>query len=108
MAQSGSVVLGEKQRERKSRPENTNVVYKFICHHEECLLRPNVNYICVTTSLSRRLTMHLANGAIKRHMEKIHKSSLNRRQLTENTEIIKRNNDVNRLQIAEAGHHEHI
>ena len=30
------------------------------------------------------------------------KSSLNRLQLTENTEIIKRNNDVNRLKIAEA------
>ena len=34
-------------------------------------------------------------------MEKIHKSSLNRQQLTENTEITKRNN-VTRLQIAEA------
>ena len=39
----------------------------------ECLSRPNVNYIGVTpTSLSRRLTMHLANGAIKQHTEKIH------------------------------------
>ena len=34
--------------------------------------------------------------------EKIHKSSLNGLQLTENTEIIKQNNDVNRLQIGEA------
>ena len=83
--------------------KNTNVVYKFICPHEECFPRHNVNYIGVTTtSLSRILTMYLANGAIKQHMEKIHESSLNRRQLTENTEIIKRNNDVNRLQIAEA------
>ena len=98
---SSSLLL--KNNERKTSDlKNTNVVYEFICPQEECLPRPNVNYIGVTTiSLSRRLTMHLANRAIKQHMEKIHKSSLNRLQLTKNTHIIKRNN-VTRLQIAEA------
>ena len=93
-----------KNNERKNPDlKNTNVVYKFICPHEECFPRPNVNYIGVTTtSLSRRLTTQLAYGAIKQHMEKTHKSSLNRLQLTENTKLIKRNNHFNRLQIAEA------
>ena len=83
--------------------KTTNVIYKFICPNEECSLRPNVNYIGNTiTTLNRRLTMHLNNGAIKYHMATTHNSVLNRELLVDNTKIIKRNSDVNQLQISEA------
>ena len=81
----------------------TNVIYKFTCPHEDCLLRSNVTYVGNTaTTFSRRLTMHLANGAIKHHMASEHNTILTRDQLTENTAIVKRVPDINRLQIAEA------
>ena len=38
----------------------TNVIYNFNCSFEDCRLQPNVNYIgYTTTTLSRRLTMHI-------------------------------------------------
>ena len=43
-----------KNDERKNPDlKNTNVVYKFICSHVQCLPRPNVNYIGVTTPLEK-------------------------------------------------------
>ena len=83
--------------------KTTNVICKFTCPNEESSLRPNVNYIGNTiTTLSIRLTTHFNNGAIKYHMATTHNSVLNRELLVDNTKIIKRNADVNRLQISEA------
>jgi hypothetical protein len=48
--------------------QKTNVVYEISCPHEDCALLRNVNYIGMTsTTLSRRITMHLASGAPKEH-----------------------------------------
>ena len=30
---------------KNSNLKTTNIIYKFTCPNEECLLRPNVNYI---------------------------------------------------------------
>ena len=46
--------------------------------------------------------MHLNNGAIKYHMATTQYSVLNRELLVDNTKIIKRIADVNRLQISKA------
>ena len=82
--------------------KRTNVVYKFSCPNEDCRLR-SVSYIGVTsTSLSRRLTMHLADGAPKEHMENKHKTHLTRVMLTNNTEIIGSTHDSKKLNILEA------
>ena len=82
--------------------KRTNVVYQFACPHEDCRLRP-VNYIGVTTtSLSRRLTMHLREGAPSDHMYKCHNCKLTRKQLVDNTSIIKSHICTNRLLIHEA------
>ena len=98
-----SMLLIKNNLNKNSDLKATNVIYKFTCPNEEYSLRPNVNYIGNTiTTLSRRLTMHLNNGAIKYHMATTHNSVLNRELLVDNTKIIKRNADVNRLQISEA------
>ena len=82
--------------------KRTNVVYQFACPHEDCRLRP-VNYIGVTTtSLSRRLTMHLREGAPHDHMSHHHNITLTRKQLVENTSVIKSQRCTTRLPIYEA------
>ena len=82
--------------------KRTNVVYQFSCPHEDCRLR-NVNYIGVTTtSLSRRLTMHLRDGAPHDHMAHHHNTTLTRQQLVDNTFIVKSQPCAARLLIHEA------
>ena len=82
--------------------KRTNVVYQFSCTHEDCRLR-SVNYIGVTTtSLSRRLTMHLREGAPHDHMTQHHNTRITRKQLVDNTRVIKSHFCTTRLLIHEA------
>lgn len=82
--------------------KQTNVVYQFQCKHEDCEPR-NISYIgLTTTTLSRRLTMHLQSGAIKNHYTNKHRQQLTRTNLVENTKIIKKAQDYQHLQILEA------
>ena len=82
--------------------KRTNVVYKFACPHEGC--RPHAaNYIGVTTTtLSRRLTMHLQHGTLKEHMTDEHNTTLTRDMLVQNTTIIASTDDTHKLGILEA------
>ena len=80
----------------------TNVVYKFTCPLEGC--RPQADhYIGVTTTtLSRRLTMHLQQGAIKQHMHDKHNTELTRKTLVQNTSIIASTDNTRKLAVLEA------
>ena len=73
----------------KKRPlDKCNVVYKYTCAIANCKSQ-NISYFGhTTTSLSRRLTMHLQNGNIKKHTIEVHGTPLTREMLVENTEII--------------------
>ncbi|MPC79906.1 hypothetical protein E2C01_074462 [Portunus trituberculatus] len=55
-----------------------------------------------TTQLSRRLTLHLASGAPKKHMQETHGMTINKETLEENTEILANCNDSRCLAILEA------
>ena len=55
-----------------------------------------------TTTLSRRLTMHLASGLPKQHTTNAHKTILNRENIVNNTNILPIENDPYRLSILEA------
>ena len=84
--------------------KRANVVYQFYCPHEDCRLH-SVSYIgSTTTSLSRRLTMHLREGSPKEHLRQNHNANLTRQQLVENTIIIASSNSQYRLRILEALH----
>ena len=88
--------------EKKNMLNSTNVVYQFICPNEDCMLR-KMNYIgSTTTTLSRRLTMHLTNLAIREHQIGTHHSNLTREHIMNNTSILRKQNDINRLLINEA------
>ena len=55
-----------------------------------------------TTTLSRRLTMHLQSGAIKAHFQQKHGSAPTRQDLVDNTRVLHRDSDAGRLSILEA------
>ena len=68
--------------------DKKGLVYQYQCQLGDC--KPQLSsYIgCTTTSLSRRLTMHLQSGTIKNHTSLFHQTPLTRQMLVENTEII--------------------
>ena len=83
--------------------KQTNVIYKYKCQIGDCALRPNCSYIgLTTTSLSRRLTMHVQNGGPKTHTETHHGRRLTRQDMTQNTTIIDKCADARRLHVLEA------
>ena len=91
------------QNNRFGKPDKlkcTNVVYQYTC--EGCKLHPT-HYIGVTTTtLSRRLTMHLREGAPAKHAADVHNDRLTRRQLVDNTLILRTAHDTRRLHVYEA------
>ena len=81
----------------------TNVVYEFQCPIGDCARRNNSSYIShTTTTFSRRMTMHLQNGAPERHVRFDHGTTLTRSMIVENTRIIARCPNRRRLATLEA------
>ena len=83
----------------------TNVVYEFKCPIGDCARQRNSAYIGhTTTTLSRRMTMHLQDGAPLKHLSQHHNMRLTRKIIEENTSIITKCSDVRRLRVLEAVH----
>ena len=84
--------------------QRTNVVYRWICPNGDCKLQnKEVDYIGhTTTTLSRRLTMHLHGHPPAEHTRQAHKKTITRTELVENTSIIASERNVRRLKILEA------
>ena len=82
--------------------KKTNVVYKYTCPHEDCRLHPQEYISLTTTTLSRRLTMHLREGAPQHHTSQTHHKKITREDLTSNTTIMKSTNCRRRLPVIEA------
>ena len=83
----------------------TNVIYDFNCQKDECLHlnQPKTTYTGATTcTLSRRISLHLQNGAILSHSEGIHRTKPTRKDFEEWTKIRYIERDTNRLFILEA------
>ena len=76
-----------------------NVVYLFQCPEVGC---PHTYIGMTTTRLSKRLSCHLQEGAIKNHYYREHGDNLDRPTLTGATSIIDSANDSKRLRILEA------
>jgi len=94
------LLLRNRPSATKTPLQEDHVIYQHTCNSEEC--GPH-SYIGMTrTRLSRRLTCHLGNGAIKNHYATLHNSRLTRQDLNENTKIIDREQDPRRLLFLEA------
>ena len=83
-----------------STPLKTNVIYKFRCPHPH---REAEEYIgLTTTTLNRRIGMHIYSGSIKRHLEDVHQVKANKAQILDNTSILTVADSRQRLYIKEA------
>ena len=82
--------------------QKKTLIYKFSCTHGNCEHQNNTYIGLTTTSLSRRLTMHLSSGAPKQHTFDTHKIKLDRATIVQNTSIIRSESDPYRLSILEA------
>lgn len=84
----------------------TNLIYDFNCNIDECARQQNRSerqYSGLTTcTLSRRLTYHLQNGAIKKHCEDMHGRKPTRNEIVEMTKTRYYENDTHRLETLEA------
>ena len=92
-----SQLIKTNNNEKKNMLNSTKVVYQFICPNEDCMLRKMNNIGSTTTTLSRRLTMHLTSGAIREHQIWTHHSNLTREHGVNNTSILLKQNDIMQL-----------
>ena len=103
---SKSLVMKNNLYKKKSRPiDQKNVIYKFKSPKDECIRQQSVNnvYIGYTTcTLSRGLSMHLQNWAIKVHRQNNHNEWIERETIVQCTKIEHRENNTIRLEICEA------
>ena len=79
--------------------QRTSVLYKYECKIGDFEPQTYIGYI--RTTLSCRITMHLQGSAPFNHAREVHNCTLNREQMVNNTEIIRQENDFNRLEILE-------
>ena len=87
--------------------QKTNVIYQFKCPLGYCISENNNIYVGLTsTTLSRRLAMHLSDtSSIAQHLKKhSYPTTQLRKILTENTTILEQQNNKQKLQILEAQH----
>ena len=98
-----SMIMSNDLSRDRSTLKATNVVYEFKCPFGECARQSNSSYIGhTTTTLSRRITMHLQEGAPKHHVLTKHKQTLNRRVMVENTSILCKDTNRRKLKVLEA------
>ena len=87
--------------------KKNNVIYQFKCPLGDCISDNNNIYVGLTsTTLSRRLTMHLSDtSSIAQHLKKHSCPTTQLRKiLTDSTTILEHQNNKQKLQILEALH----
>ena len=100
---TANMVMSNNPTRDRSLLKQANVVYFYKCNTGDCALLPKSGYVGMTsTSLSRRITMHLQNGGPKAHTEKFHSSPLTRKDMTDNIRILTATSDKRRLPVLEA------
>lgn len=98
-----SLVMKNNLSEKYSKLKASNIVYKFNCPFGDCAHRPECSYVgYTTTSLSRRMTMHLQEGAPDKHLRRDHGKTLTRDILVNNTDILTHCQDKKKLQVLES------
>ena len=83
----------------------THLIYDYQCKEGECEHLPNklTRYTGLTTcTLSRRLSFHLQNGAIKEHFINKHNRNITREEIVNYTKARYYERDLHRLEILES------
>ena len=100
-----SIVMRNNMAPKKRDLNQFNIIYQFDCPEDECIHHPAVNNVYTghtQCTLSRRLSFHLQNGAIRTHYLIKHHKNINRKTIEQYTNIRNKENDFNRLEILEA------
>ena len=82
--------------------QDVSLVYKFTCKYGDCSHRPSLYIGSTITTLSKRITAHLQDGAIKRHYLAKHNTSVSRKYIEENITALHKEKYVTRLRMAES------
>ena len=92
-----SLVMRNNTTKERPMEQQTNVVYKFRCSVDACKHRNSTYIGLTTTTLRRRMLAHRNNGGINKHFTEKHDRKPLLTELLENTTIIHRENQPNRL-----------
>lgn len=83
--------------------QDVNLVYQYTCNYGDCSHRPSAYIGSTITTLSRRITAHLQDGAILRHHASNHpNTNFTRKILEDNTVILHKETSKSRLRMTEA------
>ncbi|MPC62568.1 hypothetical protein E2C01_056654 [Portunus trituberculatus] len=97
---TSNLLIKNRPQQKKTSLQEDHVIYEHTCTVEGC--GPQ-SYIGMTrTTLSRHLTCHLQDGAIKNHYTTKHQSNVMRQNLEEGTKILDREGGQRRLLYLEA------
>ena len=80
--------------------ETSNVVYRFQCPEVGCSANTYIGY--TTNKLVVRMTQHYSSGAIREHAQDTHDRRFNKKEILDNTTIIKKNQNLEELKILES------
>ena len=99
-----SLILRNNMSHDPSILKKSNLVYHYTCKNGDCALHPHSGYIGhTTTTLSRRITMHLQQGGILTHQRSYHPNDrLTRSDIINNIKILCEESNRRKLQILEA------
>ena len=97
-----NLISRNNQSTKPAQLQQTNLIYEYTCTHGGCEHNTSTYIGSTTTTLSRRLTMHLQHGAIQQHTKDKHNEALTRDTLVNNTKIVLTETDYYRLNILEA------
>ena len=102
---TSSLIMRNSPFQDNSLLKSTNVVYQFQCKTEGCTLQNNKYIGMTSTSVSRRVSMHLQMGAIKDHFINIHPQIPRERRralILENMSILAKCKTAKELEVTEA------
>ena len=102
---TSNLVMKNNQSPKLRELARTCLIYDFTCQTGECkhLQQQKVRYSGLTTcTLSKRLTFHIQNGAIRKHYESCHGRNITRAEIVAMTKARCYERDVRRLEILEA------
>ena len=98
---TASLIMKNNPAPQQDKLRKRNVIYLYQCPVPGC----TGNYVGMTTMrLSKRISCHLQEGAIKNHLTRTHNTSLSRQQLIDSIDVIDVQCDKKRLRFLEALH----
>ena len=99
---TSNLLIRNNENKKPTELQSSHLVYEYTCKHRDCSSLNSTYIGMTTTSLSRRITMHLSQGAIRKHHSEQHNAKISRQNITQNIVILHKEIDCKKLHILEA------